>query len=94
MRKDNIKAVLHAKKKKGQRIGQIPFGKRLSADGVHLELHPEEQAALARMKALRRDGWSFDKIAAILTEEGHEPRGERWHKTTIARLIKRMKGVK
>lgn len=81
------KAALAVKKARGQRVGSVPFGHRLAADGVHLEHHPEEQATIARLHELRDEGLTIRAIAARLDEEGHRPRGKRWHPTTVARLL-------
>ena len=83
-----IKRTLDAKRARGERLGKIPYGKRLAADGVHLEDDPEEQATLTRMLELHREGVSLAKIATALGREGHKPRGRSWHKTTIARLVR------
>jgi site-specific DNA recombinase len=42
--------ALRHKRGKGERVGNIEFGYRLAADGLHLEPNPAEQAALARQE--------------------------------------------
>ncbi len=44
------KAALQAKKRRGERVGSIPFGSRLGADG-HLEPDPAEQDVIRILKA-------------------------------------------
>jgi DNA invertase Pin-like site-specific DNA recombinase len=81
------KAALAEKRSKGQRIsGRLPFGYRLQADGVHLEVDPAEQTALARIRELRKSGMGGRKIAAMLAAEGHTPRGKRWDPASVQRL--------
>lgn len=81
------KAALAEKRGKGQRIsGRLPFGYRLQADGVHLEANPLEQAALSRIRELREAGMGGRRIAAILTAEGHTPRGKRWDPASMQRI--------
>jgi site-specific DNA recombinase len=63
-------AALAHKASKGERVGEIPFGFRLAADGVTLLADEREQAAIATMKALRADGWTYRAIAAELTRRG------------------------
>ncbi len=48
-------AMAH-KKEKGERVGTIPFGFDLSADGIALTKNPKEQAALELMSLLRESG--------------------------------------
>jgi DNA invertase Pin-like site-specific DNA recombinase len=74
------KAALGIKKTLGEKTGgSVPFGFSLAADGVHLEPHPVEHPVLIRILALRRAGLGGRRIAAILTAEGHQPRGVAWN---------------
>lgn len=68
------KAALAAKRARGERIGKIPRGMRLAADGIHLEPDERERAAVERARALREEGLSFAGIAARLAQEGHVTR--------------------
>src|SRR3954453_2420928 len=45
--KARTKAALSAKRRRGERTGQIPVGSQLAADGRTLESDPGEQRALA-----------------------------------------------
>jgi hypothetical protein len=83
------RAALAVKRTRGERIGQIPFGSRLAPDGVHLEADPAEQDVLARLRSLRAEGLTVRAIAARLNLDGCPCRGSAWHKTTIARIVKR-----
>jgi DNA invertase Pin-like site-specific DNA recombinase len=82
------RAALGAKRGRGERTGEIPFGYRL-ADGGALEADAGEQRAIALVRDLRADGLSQRAIADRLNAECIPARGERWHKTTIARLLER-----
>lgn len=62
------KAALKAKKDKGERVGYIPFGKRLSDDGITLIDHSAEQRILQKIKALRNKGLSIRNIARAMNE--------------------------
>jgi hypothetical protein len=44
------------KRSQGERVGNIAFAYRLSADGKHLEPNPSEQTALAEIRNLRGPG--------------------------------------
>jgi DNA invertase Pin-like site-specific DNA recombinase len=63
-------AMAH-KRSQGHRISRhIPYGKSLSADGLHLEAHGAEQAVIAVAKDLHLSGLSTRTIAARLAEQG------------------------
>ena len=55
------------KRAKGERVGTVPFGARLGADGVQLEADANEQRILARMGALRSEGLTLRAVAAALS---------------------------
>ncbi len=83
------KAALRAKARRGERVGQIPFGYRLADDGVQLVEHEGEQRALTLIRDLRAGGMSYRAIVAELGVRGVRPRGKRWHETTVGRLLTR-----
>jgi site-specific DNA recombinase len=67
------------KRSLGERCGNIPFGSRLAADGVHLAPAPEEQRILTQVRRLRATGLSLRKIAAELNRRGlRTRRGTAW----------------
>jgi site-specific DNA recombinase len=80
------KAALQAKKRRGERVGSVPYG--WSSDGGHLVPEPAEQAALTRMRDLASAGLIQREIADALMTEGFKPRGSRWHVTTVARALR------
>lgn len=67
---ERTREALAAKARRGERVGQIPFGYRLAADGVHLEEDHEEQETLRDIQAMRAAGWSWQRIAADLNRRG------------------------
>ena len=83
------RAALAVKRGKGERIGEVPYGCRLSQDALHLEPHPEEQKTVQYIRRLRARGLPIRTIAARLNRTDHRPRGGRWHKTTVARILGR-----
>ena len=84
------KAALAVKKAQGQRIsGAMPYGFQLGSDGKTLDPCPAEQAALARMTELRRQGMGGRRIAAVLVAEGFQARGKVWHPITVQRMADR-----
>jgi DNA invertase Pin-like site-specific DNA recombinase len=82
-------AALAVKRARGERVGQVPFGSRLAADGKSLEPHPDEQATLAQMLAMRAAGVSLRGIVSELQTTGKPARGSRWHLTTVAKILAR-----
>ena len=75
-----LRAARRRKKAAGERMeGRKPFGSR-----------PGEQAAVTRMRALRGEGFAYDRVAAIMNAECIPTRkhGGRWFPTAIVRIMK------
>ena len=84
---ERTKAALQHKRSNGERVGSVPYGYRLAADGRALEVEPAEQQAIVLVRELRAEGLSLRAIAARLEAAGCVPRGgARWHPDTVARL--------
>jgi len=83
-------AMAH-KRRQNQRIGRIPFGFDLAADGVSLVRNEAEQGVIALVNELHEQGNSLRKIAAELTNRGVPTKegGTTWKHTTVARLLAR-----
>ena len=56
---ERTRQALQYKKSIGQRIGGIPFGLKLAADGKHFDKNAAEQSALARIRLLRSQGYTL-----------------------------------
>lgn len=95
------KAVLRTKKKKGERVGQVPYGFRneyrhVDAAGNRvpgtvgvLVAVPEEQQVIAVIVQLKAEGWSWAEIVQHLNlNERYQAaaRGARWHATSVQRI--------
>lgn len=78
--------ALRQKRKRGERVGTVPYGLRAEADGKVAE-DPEEQAVLMRMQSLRARGTSLRGIVAELNRAGPPARGKKWHLTSVARML-------
>ena len=84
------KAALAAKTAKGERVGELPYGYRLAADGVRLETDDAEQAVLAAVQELHAAGLSQRAIVAELAARGLASRaGAPFQKTQVARMLTR-----
>ena len=76
------------KKAKGERVGTIPFGYRVAADGVQLEADDHEQSILTRMRTLKAGGLTTRAIAVELNREGFTTRrGTEWRFQYVARVL-------
>jgi hypothetical protein len=70
-------ARVRTKATTGRRMeGQKPYGSR---DG--------EQAITKRLKALRAEGYAYERIAAIMNAEGIPARHGQWHATSVKRVL-------
>lgn len=73
--RQRTKAAMAVMRARGERVGSVPFGYRLAADGVHLEELAEEQAIIANVRSLRAEGVSFRAIVDALESVGIRSRG-------------------
>lgn len=82
------KAALQVKKKKGERIGHIPFGYRLCEDGIHIEICPEEQGTLNKIRWFRQKQMSLRCIAKQMNLLQIFNRGSKyWNQVSIMRVM-------
>jgi DNA invertase Pin-like site-specific DNA recombinase len=79
------RAALGVKKSRGERVGQIPYGKRLEGDRLVDDL--EECSVIQEVLRRRSEGQSAKTIAKALNDQGTPARGSRWHPTTIIRIL-------
>ena len=80
------KAALQAKKVRGERVGQLPYGYRCD-DGINLIPDADEQDVIQQVKQLQTEGLSLRAIAARLTALGKPSRGTGWHPQTIKNIL-------
>jgi DNA invertase Pin-like site-specific DNA recombinase len=72
--------------------GEPVYGLRAEAGELVPDEH--EQSTIRRVLELHGEGRSYREIIEVLDHDGHKPkRGDRWHPTTIARIVKRHGGV-
>jgi len=83
------RAALAVKKARGERVGGIPFGSQLGADGRTLEPHADEQRALGLLRELRAAGYTFRAVADELNRQGFRSRtGGRWVRQSVHMLAR------
>ena len=84
---ERTRSALAYKKTRGERIGQIPFGKSLAADGRSLISHKSEEAALVTIADLRASGASWAGVASELNAKGiATKRGQAWSWQTARKV--------
>lgn len=91
---ERTRDALAAKRRRGERIGEIPFGWRLAPDGIHEEEDPTEQAVVQAAVAYRRAGLTYQAIVERLRRDGCVARtGNPLGRTQVRRILVRA-GVK
>jgi DNA invertase Pin-like site-specific DNA recombinase len=84
------KAALAHKKALGQRVGTVPFGWDLSADGITLLENTAEQQTIATIRALRASGLTLQAIADHLNASSTPTKkGTAWAPKTIRDIANR-----
>jgi DNA invertase Pin-like site-specific DNA recombinase len=87
--RSRIVQALGHKKAKGERVGGVPYGKQVAADGKTLVPSERDQKLVARIRRLHRSGISVRAIAAKVTQEGYRSRsGAALSKSTVGRLLR------
>lgn len=89
--KARTRAAMQAKRRRGERVGQLPLGHDLADDGKHLIANDAEQAVLATIVQLRKSGLSMRAIADRMNNDRIPTKqaGCRWHLKTIDRVLRR-----
>lgn len=67
---ERTRAALSFKAARGERVGEIPYGFTLAADGVMLVKNEREQATITDLRAMRAAGLTFQEIAEELNVRG------------------------
>jgi DNA invertase Pin-like site-specific DNA recombinase len=81
---ERTKAALAHKAAKGERVGQIPFGRTLAANGVDLVENAEELAIVADFQTMRAEGMSWQEIADAMNARGVKTKtGRAWTWQTV-----------
>ena len=85
---ERTRAALAHKKANGQRVGTIPFGSALAADGKTLISNPDEQEIITLIQECRAAGYSLQAIADELNRQGHRTRrGSSWRHPYIDNIL-------
>jgi DNA invertase Pin-like site-specific DNA recombinase len=83
--------ALRHKKAQGQRVGEIPFGYDLAADGITLTANPAQLEAIELINSLRAEGLTYQAIADELTARGiATKKGKaKWSTASIHKIVNR-----
>lgn len=89
---ERTKAAMSVKKAKNERVGAIPYGFDLAADGKTLVENPTERDVIKTIVALHDQGLSFRKICSMLSERGIPSKeGKPWQAGMVQNIFKRWK---
>jgi site-specific DNA recombinase len=85
---ERTRDAMRFKKAQGERVGNIPFGYQLCADGKHVEPNIREQRVLVRIRSLRKSGSTLRQIADELNRANLKTRrGSDWRHVYVAGLL-------
>jgi len=90
--RERTRSAMAVKRGNGQRIGTIPYGYDLAADGATLVPNESEQAVITEIRAWRAAGWTLERIADELTARAvpaKTGKSERWTHQAVARIVRR-----
>ncbi len=70
----------------------VPYGLRITMDGLNLEEEPSEREVLtAMLNLIVKDDVSFSQVARELNQKGYRMReGARWTQTAVFEMLPRM----
>lgn len=86
-------AALATKIARGHRVGSVPYGFTLAADGRQLVADAREQEVIRTIHDLRPT-YGLRRIASILDNRGIRPKkgGRRWNQSAVRRILERTNG--
>jgi DNA invertase Pin-like site-specific DNA recombinase len=85
------RSALRVKQGKGERVGHIPFGQKLSRDGLHLETNHEEWEVIKQVAMLLSKKLSIRKIVKTMNlNKAFNRHGAQWTRESIRRLTKKI----
>ncbi len=87
--KARTSSALQAKKTRNERVGSIPYGFRLSGDGVHIKENPAEQEVITEIRRLGTAGLNLPAICRELERKGFTTRtGKAFLPVQVQRVLK------
>lgn len=90
---ERTKAALAIKKKKGERVGTVPYGYEVVPGSKRLVENPQEQAVIRECRKLRAAGWSIRQIVVRLQMKKTRGRkGRLLGVSQVHRMVRMVKG--
>lgn len=88
---ERTKSALANKANRGEKLGNIPYGWDVAADGVRLVENAAEQSVAVRIRAWRSEGQTLREIAAQLTADGVQTKKLRgaWTHQAVGKIVAR-----
>ncbi len=87
---DRTRDAHAACRQKGRRMGQVPYGYRVGADGKTLEEVPQQMRVVLRILREREASRSYYAIAHDLNAEGFTTgRGGKWYPQSVKSILTR-----
>jgi site-specific DNA recombinase len=88
--RERTSTALQHKRSKGERVGNLPYGFQVAADGVHLEENAAEQETIRVIQSLRESGLSLRAIRDELQARGARNRNGNtsWRLNTLGAIVK------
>lgn len=85
---ERTRDALRYKRSKGERVGEVPYGYRVTDDGMTLEPILEEQQNLNKIRTLRESALSYSKIADHLNSQGiGTKKGFIWYPESVRSVL-------
>ena len=90
--RERTRAALAVHKANGKRVGTVPYGYTVSADGCTLDPDGDEQQVLDDIRRMRSEGLNLREIARDLSDRGvatKTGKSARWTHQAVARILGR-----
>ena len=90
--RERTRSAMAVKRGNGQRIGTVPYGFNLAADGATLFSNDAERGVIDDIRAWRAEGWTLERIAAELTRRAvptKTGKSATWTHQAVARIVRR-----
>ena len=91
--RERTKSAMAVKRANGQRVGAVPYGFDLAANGTTLVVNEAEQAVIQDIRVMRSKGMTLEAIAKTLTTRDiptKTGKSSRWTHQAVARILDRM----
>lgn len=87
--KARTSSAMQAKKARKERVGSVPYGFKLSSDGIHIEENPAEQAVVTEIRELKAGGLNLPAMCRELERKGFTTRtGRAFLPVQVQRVLK------